>query len=135
LEIAHPRFWEMVAYIEDIDFGLVHLAAEATFYPEGADFQPIRCQVTNIAQVPSDYLDEPSLASINGGRISVTMDRKERLVPTTSIYRVVLVAPFSDAKDLQHLLRGTVVIKGDQSSVLSRIWRMVLTVLTRESGF
>ncbi|MBF0446405.1 MAG: HlyD family efflux transporter periplasmic adaptor subunit [Magnetococcales bacterium] len=134
LELANLQYFKVVSYIKDVDFSLIHMGANANFYPEGTDLPPIKCWISKIATVPSDLLDEPSLASTNGGKISVKLNKQGQPVPSISLYRVELI-PFKKVKNNKFIMRGTVVIKGNESSMLSNIWKMAMAVFMKESGF
>ncbi|MBF0154235.1 MAG: HlyD family efflux transporter periplasmic adaptor subunit [Magnetococcales bacterium] len=140
LELVVRNEWFLEAFVEESDLGRISVGAEGIFYPEILDWPPVRARVTKIDAVGTRELSDPYLVSSFGGDIPVKQDlqahkgdRKE-WIPETSIYRVVLV-PEESPRNLNRLLRGTVLMEGAPRSPLSRIWKSVVAVFVRESGF
>ena len=78
-------------------------------------------------------MDDPELASVNGGAIATRVGANEALIPEIPVYRVTLVP--SDATVPDRPLTGTAVLEGRAASIAGQVWRRVVSVVIRESGF
>ena len=59
--------------------------------------------------------------------------KTEELVPDHTLYRITLAQDGGDYP-LTRVMRGNVILHGESSSIVTRVWRNVLGVLIRESG-
>ncbi len=77
----------------------------------------------------------PALASIYGGKIPVQLDQTQQLVPDKSVYRVRFIVSPVENVEAKKIVRGVVHIQGSSESFLERMYKIVVSVLIRESGF
>ncbi|NIZ01772.1 hypothetical protein [Thalassospira lucentensis] len=56
------------AYVDERDRSLVSVGSQAHFYPEASDYPVLDGAVVHVQSVPADFLNEPLLASLNGGK-------------------------------------------------------------------
>ena len=82
----------------------------------------------------SAYLDQPALASDQGGPIAVRRDAQQRPAPEQGQYGVRLV-PRDELQAPRQPQLGVVVLQGKGESILGAIWRRVAALGVRESGF
>jgi putative peptide zinc metalloprotease protein len=120
------------AYVSEADLNRLSLGAEARFIPE--DGTPsLMLRLRTIDRLATRELRETELASPHGGAIAARVVSENKLVPEEAIYRVQLT-PAEPVEQL-HSRRGTVVIDGERLSGASRLWKIALGILIRESGW
>ncbi|MFZ3203753.1 MAG: site-2 protease family protein [Pseudomonas sp.] len=91
-------------------------------------------QLTEVDVIGSTYLDQPALASDQGGPIAVSRDEQQRPAPEQGQYGVSLV-PQDELQAPRQPKVGVVVLQGKGESILGAIWRRVAALGVRESGF
>ncbi|HSX88322.1 MAG TPA: HlyD family efflux transporter periplasmic adaptor subunit [Pseudomonas sp.] len=91
-------------------------------------------QLTEVDVTGSVYLDQPALASDQGGPIAVRRDAQQRAEPEQGQYGVRLV-PRHELQVLRQPQMGVVVLQGKGESILGATWRRVAALGVRESGF
>lgn len=122
-------------YVASDDLGSIAVGASARFYPDDPRMAPIDMSVEAIETVNADVLSEPYLASVYGGVIGVdTQAPGDPLVPHDPVYRVFF-ATLGDTMAPAWETPGKVRVEGQSRSLLDRLWRKVVSVLIRESGF
>lgn len=120
------------AYIDENSLETIKEGTPGLFFADN-DGQPLQCHVKKIDPTVTSFLKEPYLASVYGGDIGVQMDAEKRLQTSKSWYRLILVL---DEQILpEQVIRGKVVLKGRERSILAGAWRRVVAVFIRESGF
>ncbi|CAK0742756.1 putative peptide zinc metalloprotease protein [uncultured Gammaproteobacteria bacterium] len=128
---------ELVALVESTDRYRITPGASAWFLPETPSVPGQPAEVVAVESVNLAQLDQPYLASLYGGPVTVQSDSRSRaLVPTAVWYRVSLrftsaTPPPAPAR----VTRGTVRIKAEAASLIMRMWRMAAMVVIRETGF
>lgn len=126
----------ITAYVNEEDLSRIgenRLAKLVVAYPEA----PIlKVRVVEIDKVNTKEFSEKMLASTFGGKINVETNSKshEVFTPTKTIYRIRLV-PESTKLSLGWAAKGEVHFKGKRQSIFNRFYKVVLSVLIRESGF
>ncbi|MNF43003.1 Peptidase family M50 [compost metagenome] len=93
---------------------------------------PVR--LTEVDVTGSAYLDQPALASDQGGPIAVSRDAQQRPAPEQGQYGVRLM-PQDELQAPRQPQIGVVVLQGKSESILGAIWRRVAALGVRESGF
>jgi putative peptide zinc metalloprotease protein len=121
------------ALVDEADVGRVHPGATARFLPEDGE-PPIKLTVRSVSPGALADLDEPELASLNGGSVPVRPERNGTLQVQTAVYRVTLATVSGSPVVLAGLRRGVVDIQGDEVSPLNRIWRRAAAIVMREAG-
>ncbi|WP_312144209.1 efflux RND transporter periplasmic adaptor subunit, partial [Stutzerimonas kunmingensis] len=91
-------------------------------------------QLTEVDVTGSAYLDQPALASDQGGPIAVSRDAQQRPAPQQGQYGVRLV-PKDELQAPRQPQVGVVVLQGKGESILGAVWRRVAALGVRESGF
>lgn len=142
MSVVEPAGMSVDAYVDETDLARIAEGDSATFIAEADSRIEIPLRVTTIARASTRILTDPSLASVNGGPITVRaqkpdrldrQDRQDQLVPDRTIYQVKLTPLALQARP-QRVLRGHVMLRGEAVSLAARAWRAVLAVLIRESG-
>lgn len=107
----------------------------AKFIPDNPQLDAIWSYVQDIEMANLKTLDIPALASIYGGKIPVQFDDMQQMVPDKSAYRVRFsVSSVEDVK-VEQIVRGVVHVQGKAESFIKRFYKIVVSVLVRESGF
>ncbi len=122
------------AYISEKDLERIAVNDTAIFYPNEAGGHKIHLRIASIDKAAAKTLTTPYLSSQFGGDIASELDQDKQIKINESLYRIKLT-PQNNTLKIQHIIRGTVVIQGQRVSYLKRLWRLVASVLIRESGF
>lgn len=121
------------AYIEEADLDRIRVGDEAAFFASADSRFELKLRVTSIERANTKVLADAALASVHGGPLAVREGPHKALVPIRTLYRVQLT-PTGPLAGLQATRRGSVLLRGEATSLASRAWRGVLAVLIRESG-
>jgi putative peptide zinc metalloprotease protein len=122
-----------VGYISEGDLWRVQPGATGKFIPEHAMDASAPVTLKTIAVAGAAVIDVPDLAQPHGGRIAVQPDSRQKLVPVTAQYMVVMLADAAVVRPAM-VTRGVVHLHGERESLFARSWRQVLKVLVRESS-
>ena len=124
------------AYISEKDLLRLKQNEGGYFKSENMIFSDLSVKINKVSETNTIALDTPYLASVYGGDIAVNEDKKdEQLVPTQSIYRILLEPEDLPEGNYGHIWRGEVVLAGEAESLFYKMWRVVASVFIRESGF
>ncbi|MEQ8406899.1 MAG: hypothetical protein RKH07_01315 [Gammaproteobacteria bacterium] len=124
---------EVVAYPGENLLGVLQEGSSGYFYPAGGGRSKIQVRVEEIDYFGLRVLEQPYSASLFGGSVAVRENANGELLPVDATYRVRLV-PASPLKS-DRVLRGNVVLDAPVKSYADRVWRWIISGLTRESGF
>lgn len=132
--LIDPQVWIIEAYVDEADLGRLETGTAASFYSENGDV--VRdARLTAVDHHSTRELAAPVLASTHGGAIPVRPDSEGRLIPETSLYRVLLaVNEGGSVPPADGLRRGTVVLDAKAESFILRLWRKAVSVIIRESN-
>jgi len=133
ISLAQFNTYEIEAYVQEDYLGQILHSQQAVFYPEQLDWHNIGCLIFRRDNVASDTIS-PEYASIYSGSIPVKGQDPENLIPETSVYRVWLQTD-KQKTVINRAIRGSVMIAVPAESYASYIWKRVLAVLIRETGF
>ena len=90
--ILTPGRYDIQAYVSEDDIWRIEADARARFVPDDPVQASRAAKLVERASSASQVLDQPILASTNGGPIAVNADAAKRLKPREALYRVRLVA-------------------------------------------
>lgn len=121
------------AFIDEGDLQRIKEGAQARVVPFNPDQATFGAEVTKIEANSIRELSDPILASTHGGPIPARSDANGVTVPEQPIYRVLLKP--DAGLPLSRMALVQVNIQGEAQSLLSRMWRYVVGVFIRESGF
>jgi len=113
----------------------VRLQTSAKFIPDNPQLNSIWTYVQEIEHANLQALDIPVLASIFGGKVPVQYGESNQLVPDKSVYRVRFNISSVEDVSVEQIIRGVVHIEGETQSFLNRAYKLVASVLLKESGF
>ncbi len=109
--------------------------APAKFIPDNPQLDSIWSFVLDIEMANLKTLELPALASIYGGKIPVHFNENQQLVPDKSAFKVRFsVSAVEDVK-VDQIIRGVVHVQGEAESFIKRFYKVIVSVLVRESGF
>lgn len=130
--VISPERYDIQAYIEEGDVWRVAPRAMARFVPDDLA-QPSRpARLVETASAALERIDQPMLASSNGGPVAVDEDGQNRLKPRDALYRYRFVAPLEKgrAAAVVQPIAGRLIIDAQGTSLLggllrgvTRIWR------------
>lgn len=122
-------------YLAEESLWRIEAGAQGRFIASADPWLPsVPVRLTEVDVTGSAYLDQPALASDQGGPIAVRRDAQQRPEPQQAQYGVRLVPRDERAAPRQSLL-GVVVLEGRGESILGAIWRRMAALGVRESGF
>ena len=122
-----------IAYAEEGLVSQISPGANCFFYAESGYQNHLSCKVSVIEKTAIQHLPERELSSSFGGSLRTRVENKN-LITESSYYRIRLTL---DKKylPLSTQLRGVVSIKTAKQIPLSNLFKSILAVLIRESGF
>ncbi|HEY8336836.1 MAG TPA: HlyD family efflux transporter periplasmic adaptor subunit [Tardiphaga sp.] len=133
MSVIDPAGMIVEAYVDEVDLDRIAVGDAATFFAEADTRITYSLRLVEIAQASTRLLAEPALASTLGGPIAVRAQKRDELAPDRTIYRLKLAVDPGGAAP-GRVLRGTVILRSESVSLVSRLWRAALAVLIRESG-
>jgi putative peptide zinc metalloprotease protein len=134
--VVTPGRYDVQAYVGENDIWRLEQGARARFVPDDP-VQPSRAaKLVELASSAADTLDQPILASTNGGPIAVNADANKKLKPRQALYRVALVAAQreEDRAAFIQTTPGRIVIRAHAESVASYVARSLLQVWRQEAS-
>jgi putative peptide zinc metalloprotease protein len=134
--IITPGRYDVQAYVAEDDNWRVEGGAMARFVPDDLA-QPSRpAKLVEQAAAAVQYLDQPMLASTNGGPIAVNEDAEKRLKPREAWYRIRFVAPVDKTKRraLIQPISGRLIIDAPGTSLLGGLVRSFTRIIRSESS-
>ena len=106
------------------------------FVPDNIQLASVPVKINWKADIAETILDNEILADVYGGKVAVTLNDDNKMVPAGTWFRISFVPRDTEKPyELSSVTRGVVVLSGTPESFLARISRRVLSVLIRESGF
>lgn len=134
--IVTPGRYDVQAYVNEDDVWRVAPGAHASFVADDL-IQPTRSAKTvERGGAALQFLDQPMLASLNGGPIAVNQDDQKRLRPREALYRVRLLAAIDTVRSASAIqpVAGKIRIEAQGVSLISRWFRSAARVLRREAS-
>ncbi|WP_119344700.1 HlyD family efflux transporter periplasmic adaptor subunit [Facilibium subflavum] len=153
LVIVDPSRIYLQAYIDEDSHQSLKRDQEGEFVPENIDFEKIPVKVKRIENVNVDELyqkdeDKDHLSFIRasaplgayhasnlGGSIVTNTDQEGQSKPQNSVFLLLLEPAQKIDYALPHVMRGKVFIDVDRKSLAGRLWRRILMLWVKESGF
>lgn len=130
--LIDPSDQMVEAYVAEADVGRIHQRAAARFYPANTE-SPLNLRVASLDVGSTRVLEERQLASPWGGPLAARRDTAGKLIPASAVYKVFLEPRDGSATGVRRM-PGTVVIEGDERSILGGLYRRAVALLMREAG-
>jgi putative peptide zinc metalloprotease protein len=136
LGIVENRAGSVIAYVEEADLAKLQTGSKGQFYPEGGDLSPFPVKIIGIDGAGTRELKVEELASKYGGGIAVRPDKEkeQHLVPEQGVYRVVMQTEASELIQ-SSTVRGRLSLSTTAESIASRLMRLSVVALVKESGW
>lgn len=131
--LVDPAAHTVEAYVAEADLARIHEGAAARFYPSNTE-SPVPVRVVTLDVGTTRVIEERQLASPWGGPLAARRDPSGKLTPAQAVYKVIL-RPETDIGTIGRRMPGTVVIEGDERSILGMMYRRTVAVIVREAGF
>ncbi len=128
--------YDIQAYVEEGDIWRVERQAMARFVPDDLA-QPSRpAKLVESASAALEILDQPMLASTNGGPIAVNEDSAKRLKPRDALYRFRFVAPIDKRRTAASIqpVSGKLIIDAEGTSLIGGLLRSIARIWRSESS-
>ena len=127
--------YKIVAFCNENDFRLLKENSHSKFIFDSGDIKNIYTKITNISKVSVPYLEFPELSSDYGGSIATRQDRDKGIKTQQAYYKISIDLNDENQIDLKNRKSGVLITKGENSSIISEVFRKVVSVLIRESDF
>jgi putative peptide zinc metalloprotease protein len=121
-------------YVDETSLYRIAPGTQGRFVPDDLTRASLPVRLRTIAHAGAASIDIPALASVNGGRVAVQPDDRNRLVPVTAHYQLELL-PDADFRAPDQTIRGIIELDAEPESFAVLAWRQIANVLIRESGF
>ncbi len=134
--VVSPEKFDLQAYIGEDDFQRISPDASAVFISDDLVLPTRKAKAVERGAAAIQFLDQPSLASSNGGPIAVNVDERKRLRPRQALYRVRLLVAM-DAISSPFILQpvsGEVVIDTPGISLMERLLGQLARIWRREAS-
>jgi putative peptide zinc metalloprotease protein len=136
LRVLTPGRYDVRAYVAEADSWRIGNGADARFVPDDAVQASFRARVVEVARVAAERLDQPMLASTNGGDIAVREAPDRSLVPRAAVHAVRLVAERDGPGDrpVLQVTPGRVEIRASAESLAGRTIAGIVRILRGEAS-
>lgn len=124
---------EVEAYIDEADVERVQPGDSAMFYTDGATGEVVRLKVIQIDADATHVLPQALLTSMTGGGIKAR-EIRGAYIPESAVYRTRLSCEDTPRQLVDHMWRGSVVIRGEWQAPIKRYLESLYALLIREGG-
>jgi putative peptide zinc metalloprotease protein len=134
--VIAPGRYDIQAYVAEDDFWRVTDQAQARFIPNDLAQPSRNAKLVENAAAALQFLDQPMLASTQGGPIAVNADADKRLKPREAYYRIRFVAAV-DARPSPSLIQpiaGEIQIDAPGTSLIGGMLRSITRIFRREAS-
>lgn len=134
--IISPDRFDIQAYIEEGDVWRVQPKAMARFIPDDLSHPSRPARLIETASTALEMLDQPMLASTNGGPIAVNEDSSKRLKARDALYRFRFVAPIDQRRSAAVIqpVPGKLLIDAEGTSLIGGLLRSITRIWRSESS-
>ncbi len=134
--VIKPGVYDVQAYIEEGDNFRLLQGSFGRFVPDDVMRGSRPVKLVERANSAIQFLDQPMLASTNGGGVAINIDSEKRLKPRDVLYRARFLAAVDTKTDTSIIQpqTGRVVINVAATSWLGNMARNVMRIIRRESS-
>ncbi len=129
--LASAKALDAVCFVPENDISYITIGQQVTFRPKGFG-NSVHGAVERISPIRAAALEYPQLASVNGGALAVTEEKKGDYRLLESYFPVVV--SLEERGDLKIGEEGTIKVRGPWNSYLMRLVRFVTAVLWQEGN-
>ncbi|SLM64748.1 MULTISPECIES: HlyD family efflux transporter periplasmic adaptor subunit [Dickeya] len=134
LRVVEPGRGKLQGYVPEQSLSRVHTGQQGTFIADDPMFPALTVRLEEIAPTGSAYLQQELLASDHGGPVAVRRN-SERLPQPAQAQYGVRFSVIGERQLPRQPLRGSVMLEGEKESILGAVWRRLMALGIRESGF
>ncbi len=134
--IVRPGRFDVQAYVSEDDVGRIAPDARASFVADDLIAPTRSAKAVERGTAALQFLDQPMLASTNGGPIAVNEDAQKRLRPREALYRVRLLAEVDRVASTTAIqpVSGMIRIEAPGISLVSRLLNSTARLWRREAS-
>ncbi|MET3761794.1 site-2 protease family protein [Sphingomonas sp. UYEF23] len=128
---------DIQAYIGETGLARIEESARGRFVPDDVARSARSAKLLEIGRAAVQSLDQPLLASINGGPIAVNSDTQNHLKPREALYRLRFLAALERSNRSPAFIQpipGRIIIDADRRSVLDDALRWLMRLVHREAS-
>ena len=133
LVLVNPAGTKVEAFVDEADLADASDATRVRFIGNDVHGSVVRCTALAADAVQLAQLDQPLVASVNGGAVAVQRTADGRLTPLRPVFRVVLDGCDSVASPALELV-GVAALQGPRRSLAAAALRWVGALWQREGG-
>lgn len=131
--IVTPGDYDVQAYVSEADIDRVREGGLGRFVADDAALPSRRVKLVERSLNAIEILDQPLLASTNGGSIGVNSNSEgEQIRPRETLYKLRLLAQKGGSGDLVQPIKGSVVVEADPRSFALHWLGKVMDVFREE---
>ena len=127
--------YKIVGFCNENNFKLLKENSNIKFIFNSGDIKNLNSKITNISKVSVPYLEFPELSSDFGGSIATRQDRDKGIKTQEAYYKISIDLNNENQIDLKNRKAGVIIAKGENSSIITNIFRKVVSIIIRESDF
>lgn len=134
--IVSPGAYDVQAFIGEDDIWRLEDGATGRFVPDDPVRASRRAKLVEKGAAALQYLDQPILASTNGGPIAVNEEQGKGLKTRDAWYRARFLVPVETAsgKSIIQPETGTIIVTTSGTSLLGSLIRRVMQTVRQESS-
>ena len=133
--LHQPNDTHLRAYVDEYHLQHIHVGTQGRFFPDDAALTIIPVEVVEVDTSAIAKLEWPYLASIYDGPLAIRQDAQQQLIPEKALYRLHLQQTGDSPNHPETILLGSLSLPGKKESIAANLWKTVMAVLVRESGF
>jgi putative peptide zinc metalloprotease protein len=134
--VVTPGRYDIQAYVAEGDVWRVDDDARARFVPDDIAEPARAARLVERASAALELLDQPMLASTNGGPIAVSVNSGQQLKPKQGLYRFRFIAPVDRTQRTAVVqpVPGRLIIEAQATSLAGRFIRTIVRIWRGEAG-
>ncbi|MDA8708151.1 biotin/lipoyl-binding protein [Hellea sp.] len=133
LRVSSPLAQELVAFPKEKDIYRLTEHTAFVFISDDALAPKITGRITALPPTGEAIISDRLLTSLADGPLAVNVNEKDQLIAQTPVFK--LRGTSTDGDHLTRTQRGMVTLEASPQSPASVLWRSVMRVLIRETGF
>jgi putative peptide zinc metalloprotease protein len=130
--VVTPRDYDVRAFVSANDVDRIEPGALARFVPDDPVLASRIAKLKEASASAIQYMDQPMLASTQGGPVAVNEDESKSLRPREALYRLRFIA--TPGAGALRPVRGTVVIDANRRSYFGAIFGKVVKEMRAEAS-
>lgn len=134
--IRHYASEQIFAYVAENQRDLISSGSHGVFYPDHAGYPTLPCTWMDADPFAVGQLEDVQLASVYGGPIEVERIQREKLRPVQPVFMIRFQrGGGAMAGVVEQAVPGMVIVPGRPDTLAGRVWKSVVALWIRETGF